>query len=299
MAAAALSRTSAAGMVNSTATAAAAAEVDAYAQTLVGLVNRFVISTVQFLNRFSDECESRLVQTEVSLQQLELQTQLLEHMLLSSGAADPDAVEEEEEGGKRFDGNDDGASCLEDGDDQDMMRDNGSVASVAYDYRQRHSRGGGPRAFSKKSDVESVLGLPASPSHNRCSGGPPPPPGDYRKGPPRPPPGMSRAATAAQEAEAARAATLSIVGAPVLMPPLSAEAPAPPPPLELRPGRLLMRNHPRLRGYFQLLSLRVPKAFVKMKMQADGFQGEWLDTPDAPAPGGLSAVVRAFVDEPD
>ncbi|CBZ33517.1 hypothetical protein, conserved [Leishmania donovani] len=279
------------------ANAAAVAEADADAQAVVDLVNRFVISTVQFLNRFSDECESRLVQTEESLQQLELQTQLLEHLLITSGAADPEADEAEEEGGDHSNDDDGGTSYLADGDDQDMVRDDGSEASAAYDYRQR--RGRGRRGASENGDAESVLGLPAPPPKDRRSGGPPPPPGNYRKGPPRPPPGVARAAAAAQEAEAARVATLAMVGAPVLMPQLSGDAPAPPPPLELRPGRLLMRNHPRLHGYFELLSLRVPATFVKAKMQADGFQGEWLDTPDAPAPSGLSAAVRAFVDEPD
>lgn len=277
--------------------AAAVAEADADAQAVVDLVNRFVISTVQFLNRFSDECESRLVQTEESLQQLELQTQLLEHLLITTGAADREADEAEEEGGDHSNDDDGGASYLADGDDQDMVRDDGSEASTAYDYRQL--RGRGRRGASENGAAESVLGLPAPPPNDRRSGGPPAPPGNYRKGPPRPPPGVARAAAAAQEAEAARVATLAMVGAPVLMPPLSGDAPAPPPPLELRPGRLLMRNHPRLHGYFELLSLRVPAAFVKAKMQADGFQGEWLDTPDAPAPSDLSAAVRAFVDEPD
>ncbi|CAG9572733.1 conserved hypothetical protein [Leishmania major strain Friedlin] len=295
MATSALPPNSTAALVS--ANAAAVAEADADAQAVAVLVNRFVISTVQFLNRFSNECESRLVQTEESLQQLELQTQLLEHLLITSGAADPEADEAEDEGGDHSNDDDGGASYLADGDDQGMARDDGSEASAAYHYRQR--RGRGRRSASENGDAESVFGLPAPPLNDRRSGGPPPPPGNYHKGPPRPPPGVARATAAAQEAEAARVATLAMVGAPVLMPPLSGDAPAPPPPLELRPGRLLMRNHPRLHGYFELLSLRVPAAFVKAKMQADCFQGEWLDTPDAPAPSGLSAAVRAFVDEPD
>ncbi|GET87933.1 hypothetical protein, conserved [Leishmania tarentolae] len=295
MATNALSRQSSAPLVS--AEAAAIAEADADAQALVDLVNRFVISTVQFLNRFNEECESRLVQTGESLQQLELQTQLLEHLLITSGATALEADDGEEDGDDHSNADDDGASYLADGSDHDIVRDDGSEASAAYGYRQRQGRP--RRAVRESGDAQNFLGLLAPPSNDRRRSGPPPLPGDHRKGPPRPPPGVARAVTAAQEAEAARAATMAIIGAPVLMPLLSGEAPPPPPPLELRPGRLLMRNHPRLHGYFELLSLRVPAAFVKAKMKADGFQEEWLDTPDAPAPGGLSAAVRAFVDEPD
>ncbi|KAG5480861.1 hypothetical protein LSCM4_06429 [Leishmania orientalis] len=294
MAAAALSGTFATGSVNATATVADVAEADADAQALVNLVNRFVLSTVQFINRFSDECESRLVHTEELLRQLELQTQLLEHLLISSGAADSDADEGKEEGGAGSD--DDGdASCLEDGDTQDPMRDDGSETTERHSYRQRRGR----RAAGENGDEGRALSLPAPPPHSRRGGDPPPPPGGYRKGPPPRSPGAPRAIAAAQEAEAARVATLAVIGAPVLLPPLSGDVPSPPPPLELRPGRLLMQNHPRLHGYFELLRMRVPVALVKAKMQVDGFQGEWLDTPDALAPSGLSTAVRAFVDEPD
>ncbi|KAG5503031.1 hypothetical protein JIQ42_06994 [Leishmania sp. Namibia] len=284
MPAAALYGTFATGSVSATATVAAVAEADADAQALVNLVNRFVLSTVQFINRFSDECESRLVHTEELLRQLELQTQLLEHLLISSGAADSGADEGKEEGGAGSDDDDGGASCLEDGDTQDAVRDDGNETAERHSYRQRRGR----RAAGENGDEGRALSLPAPPPHLRRSGDPPP-----RS------PGATRAIAAAQEAEAARVATLAIIGAPVLIPPLSGDAPAPPPPLELRPGRLLMQNHPRLHGYFELLRMRVPVALVKAKMQVDGFQGEWLDTPDAPAPSGLSTAVRAFVDEPD
>ncbi|KAG5480532.1 hypothetical protein LSCM1_06235 [Leishmania martiniquensis] len=299
MAATSLSRTFAAGAVKPTATVAAVAEADADAQAVVDLVNRFVISSVQFINRFSDECESRLVHTAELLQQLELKTQLLEHLLISSGAADSGADEGEEESSARSNDSDDEVSCAEDGNGEDMLREGGSDTSEVHSYRER--RGRRRRTVGGHGEEGHALGLqvPPPPSHNRRAGDRPPPPDGNRKGPPPRPPGATRAIAAAQEAEAARIATLAIVGAPVLIPPLPGDTPAPPPPLELRPGRLLTRSHPRLRGYFELLSMRVPVALVKAKMQADGFQGEWLDTPDAPAPSGLSTAVRAFVDEPD
>lgn len=280
------------------AAAAATAEADADAQAVVQLVNRFVLSTVQFLNRFAEECESRLVHTSHALTQLELQAQLLEHLLLSSGTADAGAEGESGEEGHSDNEEDDAASYLEAG------RDDGSDASAAaYDDEDGAGRGRHQRHRSRNDD-DAPLVLTAHPSPNGAEGRrqAPPAPGALRKGPPRPPPGAAaRAAAAAQEEAAARAATLAIVGAPVLLPSLAADAapPPPPPPLELRPGRLPMRQHPRLRGYFELLALRVPAALVKAKMQVDGHQPEWLDTPDAPAPGGLSAAVRAFVDEPD
>ncbi|KAG5481178.1 hypothetical protein CUR178_06410 [Leishmania enriettii] len=295
MAAATLSGTFATGSVSATATVADVAEADADAQALVHLVNVFVLSTVQFINRFSDECESRLVHTEELLRQLELQTQLLEHLLISSGSADSDADEGKGEGGAGSDDDDGDASCLQDGDTQDAMRDDVSETAERHSYRQRRCR----RAACENGDDGRALSLPAPPLHSRRSGDLPPPPGGFCKGPPPRSPGATRAIAAAREVEAARVATLAIIGAPVLLPPLSGDAPAPPPPLELRPGRLLMQNHPRLHGYFELLRMRVPVALVKAKMQADGFQGEWLDTPDAPAPSGLSTAVRAFVDEPD
>ncbi|KAG5507020.1 hypothetical protein JKF63_05766 [Porcisia hertigi] len=297
MPAAALTRNPAASSIEATVTEAAVSEADADVEVVVCLVNRFVISTVQFLNRFSDECESRLVHTAEALQQLELQTQLLEHLLLSSGAADPDVDEEEEECGTHSSDPESSVSCMEDGNGGAVYRDGRSKAPEAHDRRGRrgHVRG----AIHRSGDAVSAPGLPAPPLINERNSGPRPPPGSYRKDFPPPPPGVARAAAKAKEAEAARAATLAIVGAPVPMPRLAADAPTPPPPLELRPGRLQMRNHPRLRGYFELLALRVPVALVKAKMQVDGFQGEWLDTPDLPAPSALSAAVRAFIDEPD
>lgn len=276
----------------------ATAEADADAQQVVQLVNRFLLSSVQFLNRFAEECESKLVRTDGALQQLELQTQLLEHLLLSSGAA---AGEEDEEAREDDDGERDAASASQ------RSSDDSSDAAPSYDEHRRHRRRHRSRdSDSGASDTARRLPQPPNNSGDRNGDGssrssPPAAPGAYRRGPPRPPSGVARAAAAAQEAIAARVATLAIVGAPVLLPPPSAsgEPPAPPPPLELRPGRLSMRNHPKLKGYFELLALRVPAAFVKAKMQADGYQGDWLDTPDAPAPATLSTVVRAFADEPD
>ncbi|KPA82667.1 hypothetical protein ABB37_02498 [Leptomonas pyrrhocoris] len=283
---------------------AAAAEADADTQQLVNLVNRFVISSVQFLNRFAEECESKLIRTDAALRQLELQTQLLEHMLLSSGVVYSEGEDGEEEGEE---GREDGAaSTSRPSDAEGGSDDEDSEAAYAYDsddhqHSRRNRRRRRHRSRDRSSNSDSIRRLPAPPGAYRGGASPPAAPGAYRKGPSMPPPGATRAAAAAQEAAAARLATLAIVGAPVLLPQPSesGEPPAPPPPLELRPGRLSMRTHPKLKGYYELLSLRVPAAFVKAKMQADGYQADWLDTPDAPAPATLSTVVRAFADEPD
>jgi WASH complex subunit CCDC53 len=277
----------------------AVAEADADVQQLVQLVNRFVISSVQFLNRFAEECETKLIHTDEALQQLELQTQLLEHMLLSSGAMHGESDEENEGHIEEAEERDSDASST-------LRRSDGcSDAAYSYDDASRGRSGHRRRRRRSHDSAGSVRRLLPPPSAHRGGHGssdmsPPAAPNAYRKGPSQPPPGVARAVAAAQEEAAARAATLAIVGAPVLLPPpSSSEPPAPPPPLELRPGRLSMRTHPRLKGYFELLALRVPAAFVKAKMQADGYQGSWLDTPDAPAPATLSTVVRAFADEPD
>lgn len=279
----------------------ATAQADADAQQVVQLVNRFVVSSVQFLNRFAEECEAKLVRTDEALQQLELQTQLLEHMLLSSGVAfgEGESAEEEED--------DEAAETVSASQmsDKDEGYDESSEAAQSYGDCPRPRRRRRGRSSDGGGAPDEVRRLPPPPeSHGdqRASQQrPPAAPGAYRKGPPRPPAGAARAAAAAQEEAAARAATLAIVGATVLLPlpAASGEPPAPPPPLELRPGRLSMRTHPKLKGYYELLALRVPADFVKAKMQADGYQGAWLDTPDAPAPATLSTTVRSFADEPD
>ncbi|KPI90067.1 hypothetical protein ABL78_0820 [Leptomonas seymouri] len=300
---------SARGAASPMSPSSSAAEADADAQQVVQLVNRFLISSVQFLNRFAEECESKLVRTDEALQQLELQTQLLEHMLLSSGAA----YSEEDDGGEEREGDASSTSRLSDEENGDY--DNNSETAYSHDNcdhrgsRQNCRRRRQRSRDSSSSNSDRVHRLQALPgahggaaeerARNRTSS--PAAPGAYRKGPSKPPPGAARAAAAAQEEAAARVATLAIVGAPVLLPTLCAsdKPPAPPPPLELRPGRLSMRAHPKLKGYYELLALRVPAAFVKAKMHADGYQGEWLDTPDAPAPATLSTAVRSFADEPD
>jgi hypothetical protein len=52
----------------------------------------------------------------------------------------------------------------------------------------------------------------------------------------------------------------------------------------------LTRNHPRLVGYFKMQDAGVPVAAIKAKMQADGMNPIWLDSPDQTAPSGIPAL---------
>ncbi|KEG12436.1 hypothetical protein DQ04_01721110 [Trypanosoma grayi] len=63
-------------------------------------------------------------------------------------------------------------------------------------------------------------------------------------------------------------------------------------------GGFTMATHPRLKGYFEMLALRVPIAAVKAKMMADGHEPGWLDTPDAVAPPMLGSM-SGVLDESD
>eukprot|EP00331_Platyophrya_macrostoma_P001681 CAMPEP_0176417850 /NCGR_PEP_ID=MMETSP0127-20121128/7117_1 /TAXON_ID=938130 /ORGANISM="Platyophrya macrostoma, Strain WH" /LENGTH=118 /DNA_ID=CAMNT_0017798055 /DNA_START=51 /DNA_END=403 /DNA_ORIENTATION=+ len=68
--------------------ALARAQRDADYQKTVELVNRFTISTVQFLNRFAALCEEKLHTANRSLQSMEIQVKLLEVKLDSTEDSD-------------------------------------------------------------------------------------------------------------------------------------------------------------------------------------------------------------------
>lgn len=57
-----------------------------------------------------------------------------------------------------------------------------------------------------------------------------------------------------------------------------------------------MRQHPRLRGYFDLVLLKVPVEEVRRRMRENGVNPEWLGTPDAVAPADLPDVVEDFAE---
>lgn len=235
----------------------------------VELVHSFVISSVQFLNRFVADCEARLLRTSRSLQQLEVQTQLLEHLLISATADE---------------------ECGDDNDD-----DGSSGAAALGAVVNRGGDGSSRGLLPLPSSVAGRGAPPLLPANDATRGRRtlPAPPGGQKDGPPLPPNFQNNT-----KEEAARAAMLQTVGASVLLPPMNDASPPPPPPLGLRHGRT-MRCHPRLHGYYELLNLRVPADLIRAKMTADGFDAGWLDTPDAAAPSGLTTAVRCFTDEPE
>jgi WASH complex subunit CCDC53 len=45
-----------------------------------------------------------------------------------------------------------------------------------------------------------------------------------------------------------------------------------------------VKTHPKLAGYFKMADAGVPVVAIKQKMQVDGYDPSWFDTPDAPSP---------------
>ncbi|KAF8292809.1 putative coiled-coil domain-containing protein (DUF2360) [Trypanosoma cruzi] len=220
-------------------------------------VNKFIISTTQFLNRFAAQCDSQLIEICRSLQRLEILTVLLENKLKSI--------------------------------DDDFGEVNAATPSIsAAAFPQSASIGVGGSTPLAIVDREVP---PPMPSLLSASGGhhhpppPPPPPHLQRRNGPPPPPGV------AIQTRVNGSAVVPIQP-PLPVPPMPPSSlgqlpvgslPPPPPPMPLL-GGFTMCTHPRLQGYFQMLALRVPVEAVKAKMQMDGHQPEWLDTPDAAAP---------------
>lgn len=217
------------------------------------LVNKFVISTAQFLNRFAAYCESKLLETNRSLQRLETLTLLLEAKIASVDdelkETQPQTVE--------------GQTTVK------ALGDN--VARLMIPDRQV------PPPMPGLSPEGGQRRLPPPPPSHQNRKGPPPPPGSATpavKAPPPPP-----------------------VPLPPLMPgpPPPGALPVQPPPMPLM-GGVPMRSHPRLAGYYQMLALRVPAEVIKEKMRSDGYQPEWLDTPDAVSPSALPSRKRDMYD---
>ncbi|RNF25345.1 uncharacterized protein Tco025E_02228 [Trypanosoma conorhini] len=231
-------------------------------------VNKFIISTTQFLNRFAARCDSQLFEASRSLQRLEVLTLLLENKL--------DSVD----------------------DDLDETHAAPPSASAAA-FPHTAALGAGGSHSLAIADISAPPPMPgllsSSGSHHR----PPPPPPRQRNGPP-PPPGEllpSRAnGTAAAPVRPPPAFPFMPPPALPVQPPAGVASPPPPPPPMPLLGGYTMCTHPRLQGYFQLLALRVPAAAIKAKMQTDGHQPEWLDTPDAAAPTTIPCTDSTLYD---
>nr|CCC94516.1 unnamed protein product [Trypanosoma congolense IL3000] len=205
------------------------------------LVNKVVISTAQFLNRFAAYCESKLLETNRSLQRLETLTQLLEAKIAS--------VDEEFK------------------DSQPPAADADATVRALGDNTKR-------LMIPDRNAPPPMPGL----SSNGAQWKAPPPPNaqKQRKGPP-PPPG----AAGSSGAPAAPVVPVPLLPLAPGQPPAGV-IPVQPPPMPLM-GGVPMRSHPRLAGYYQCLPSN-PCRGNQEKMQSDGYQPEWLDTPDAPAP---------------
>ncbi|KAH9589420.1 WASH complex subunit 3 [Trypanosoma melophagium] len=228
-------------------------------------VNRFLISTVQFLNRFAAQCDAKLFETSRSLQRLESLTALLEYKLNS--------VDNE------FDETETSAAPF-------------SAASPSS-HTQNVANNLGNLTITDRNIPPPMPGLLTSVG-NRHGPPPPPPPSSLlhqqlnRQGPP-PPPGVTIERNTSGVTVVPQISAIAGPSPVLLLQPPPGFVPPPPPPMPLL-GGYTMSTHPRLRGYFDMLALRVPDVAIKAKMQADGYQPEWLDTPDAVAPPTLSTT---------
>ena len=226
-------------------------------QRTIELVNKFTLSSIQFLNRFGAQCESKLLTINRQLQRLETQVTLLEYKL--------DSID-------RDDDDDDGQPAAKPQ----------PKASAPLAITSGPSAPPPPMATKKQPPPPPGMGGPVAPQMPGFGGGgsappmpggkmPPPPPGF---GPPRP----------------GGAAPLALMPPPQLGQAPVGFTPPPPPPMQLGVSvEKQMRNHPRLQGYFRMLDAGVPAASVKQKMQVDGLNPQWLDTPEALAPAGIAA----------
>lgn len=241
--------------------ALAQAQRNADYQRTVELVNRFTVSTVQFLNRFAAMCEDKIQAANRSLQHIEVQVKLLEVKLDSTEDSDGD------------------------GEPRPLAASSKPQAAAP------------PPAIAATKTLQIAAPPPNKPGpppppgfqppqrnqpppmggFSSNGGGPPPPPG--YKGPPLPP-GMTPPPP--------NAAPLALMAPPSLgQPPPGFMPPPPPMPMGNANPANQTRNHPRLVGYFKMQEAGVPVAAIKAKMTADGMNPVWLDAPDAPAPSGI------------
>lgn len=266
-------------------------------QRTLELVNKYILCTTQFVNRFAANVDIRLGVSCRTLQRLEAQIALLEHKLDS------------------IDGH--GGGQAEGGPSPSPQPATAGVtlavtapptmaplAITAAPSQPPPPPGVSPPprpAPNAKSLPGGGGGVPALPPGVRGPNAPPPPPGlmgvnGARSAPPPPPgmkqpplpPGMTHASMGGAPSQ-----QLLLLAAPpggVVVPP-PGFAPPPPPPPPMAGGASSIRNHPRLQGYFKMQEAGVPVVAIKQKMQVDGYDPAWFDTPDAPA--SLPAVSAA------
>lgn len=240
---------------------------DADFQRTVELVNRFTVTTVQFLNRFAAMCEEKIQSANRALQNIEVQVKLLEVKL--------DSTEDS-----------DGESPV-----PKTAAPSAKVNAIAAPAAPL-ALTGGPSA---PPPPQARGGPPPPPGFNPPNRGhqpppmsgfvqggnmPPPPPGSNVRQPPLPP-------GVAPQGAAPVGQLLALAPPPVPgQPPPGFTPPPPPMPMGTNINNLA-RNHPRLAGYFKMQDAGVPVAAIKAKMQSDGMNPAWLDAPDGPAPAGI------------
>lgn len=215
-------------------------------QRTVELINKYTISTLQFMNRFSAHCEGKLLHVNRQLQRLEAQVVLLEYKLESIDNGPGGAAESEAANVKG------GAAKA---DTAPMAIGGGAPPPMQLT---------GPPGFSGPNAPPSMPGFSGQ------GGAPPPPPG--HKMPPLPP-GVTLPGP-----------TGSVMAPPPLIPGAPPAGFVPPPPPPQMGNSVTIRQHAKLQGYFRMQEAGVPVAAIKAKMQVDGADPQWFDTPNAPAP---------------
>lgn len=220
-------------------------------QRTVELVNKFIVDTMQMMNRFAADCDRKMALVARQLHHVEAQVVLLEYKLnsIEGDAATPKRQKEE------------------------------VAPEPAPAPPPRHS-GGGPPPMPGVPAIAGPPGMPGTllpPHMQHGAGRPMPPPMPGQNGPPLPP-GVTM-----MQAQPAQGALMLVPGVPGAPPPMPGMGAPPPPPMPVTAG-LTVRTHPRLSGYFRMQSAGVPVAAIKAKMQADGYKPEWFDTPDMPSP---------------
>ena len=223
-------------------------------QRTIELVNKFTLSTVQFMNRFGATCETKLFEVGRTLERVEAQVVLLEYKL--------DSI--------------DGDGVLP---SSSSARNNEGVQEVV-----------------KPAALLAITGPPKNPPPIPGMGGPQPPQmvgfGGGASGHPPPIPGSKMPPLPA-------GFSAPLGGPLALMPPppppggapLAGFTPPPPPPMLF--NAVTTRQHPKLNGYFRMHEAGVAVGNIKLKMQVDGHNPDWFDTPDAPAPASLNQKPQA------
>jgi WASH complex subunit CCDC53 len=228
-------------------------------QRTIELVNKFTLTSVQFLNRFGAHCEKKLLTINRQLQRLETQVALLEYKL--------DSID-------RDDDDDESPAPAPAKPAAPLAITSGPSNASAPPPPPRQAKQPPPPPGMSGPVAPQMPGFGASAPTPAMPGGkmPPPPPG--MSGPPRP---------------VGAAPPLALMPPPQLGQAPAGFSPPPPPPMQLGvSAEKQMRNHPRLQGYFRMLDAGVPPVAVKQKMQVDGLNPVWLDTPEALAPAGIA-----------